>query len=139
MNKPHKHAEMIKAWADGATIQIRNHGDVWYTFPPGVAPIWEAVHEYRVKPQPHKWQKEMDAQAAGKAVQGRYPGDPWTDGTWEFNSDNLEYRIKPEEEYRYAKCSSTVTDTPVWTRTKCSGDNVMATFLEGKLIKVEVL
>ena len=30
--KPHKHAELIKAWADGAEIQQRVDGEEWHGF-----------------------------------------------------------------------------------------------------------
>lgn len=57
MNKvPHKHAELIKAWADGAVIQVRNtigHSDhpahVWTTI--SGSPYWDASHVYRIKPE----------------------------------------------------------------------------------------
>lgn len=51
MNTPHKHAAVIKAWADGAEIQAR----------PGVtsewidcvgSPQWYPDYFYRVKPEP---------------------------------------------------------------------------------------
>jgi hypothetical protein len=50
-NKPHKHAELIKAWADGAEIQYKNHltKDSWRDV---VMPNWLELTEYRVKPTP---------------------------------------------------------------------------------------
>jgi hypothetical protein len=53
MNKPHKHAELIKAWADGATIQwvgaVKHGGEkVWMDIE---NPDWES-EEYRIKPEP---------------------------------------------------------------------------------------
>jgi hypothetical protein len=52
--KPHKHAELIKAWADGATIQIRlNHtNDEWMDWGhPNVT--WDMPsYQYRIKPEP---------------------------------------------------------------------------------------
>lgn len=50
MNKPHKHAELIKAWADGAQIQCRsggNFGDWMDT----INPHWNHDTHYRVKPR----------------------------------------------------------------------------------------
>jgi hypothetical protein len=44
---PHKHAAIIKQWADGATIQ-RLHGSNWWTTK---APEWNGDDEYRVKPK----------------------------------------------------------------------------------------
>jgi hypothetical protein len=50
MNKPHKHAELIKAWADGAEIEVRSDDkDTWELIQ---APNWFNCLEYRIKPQP---------------------------------------------------------------------------------------
>ena len=43
---PHKHAEVIKAWADGAEIEVRTSTGWVYTSNPS----WDRVNEYRVKP-----------------------------------------------------------------------------------------
>lgn len=50
MNKPHKHATLIKAWADGAEIEYLNNetGD----FEPIEHPRWREWLEYRLKPEP---------------------------------------------------------------------------------------
>lgn len=48
MNKPHKHAEVIKAWADGAPIQTKSATGEWIDFD-NPSPSWAAA-EYRVKP-----------------------------------------------------------------------------------------
>ena len=48
-NKPHKHAELIKKWADGAIIQWRNQDGRWYDVRAN-RPIWDEGIEYRVKP-----------------------------------------------------------------------------------------
>ncbi len=45
---PHPHAELIKQWADGATIEWFN-GIEWETTR---FPGWAAQHKYRVKPEP---------------------------------------------------------------------------------------
>jgi len=47
MNKPHKHAALIKAWADGAEIQYREHGDVPWK---DTEPAWVIRYQYRIKP-----------------------------------------------------------------------------------------
>lgn len=47
--KPHKHAELIKLWADGATIQFKaSPYDKWVTLTD--TPEWKTDMEYRVKP-----------------------------------------------------------------------------------------
>jgi hypothetical protein len=47
--KPHKHAELIKAWADGADIQYKLNG-VWYDGFHDMS--WLDNYEYRIKPEP---------------------------------------------------------------------------------------
>ena len=49
--KPHKHAELIKAWADGAEIEEQFDGRGWEEFDDG---HWmeEDGWEYRIKPEP---------------------------------------------------------------------------------------
>jgi hypothetical protein len=47
--KPHKHAEIIKAWADGAQIQqYRENLDEWRDCSP--YPVWDERLTYRIKP-----------------------------------------------------------------------------------------
>lgn len=47
--KPHKHAEAIKAWADGHTIEISQGNGVWKE---ASFPLWYPDKEYRVKREP---------------------------------------------------------------------------------------
>ena len=52
--KPHKHAELIKAWADGAEIEwvyaTKDDGEkLWVVVD---NPAWNESHEYRIKPEP---------------------------------------------------------------------------------------
>ena len=50
MSTPHKHAALIKAWADGAEIETRPYSDAgWF---PLEEPHWHLEREYRVKPEP---------------------------------------------------------------------------------------
>ena len=50
--KPHKHAELIKAWADGAEIEYFDYATKkWWSW--GDYPDWGADNiEYRIKPEP---------------------------------------------------------------------------------------
>jgi len=48
MKTPHKHAELIKAWADGAEIECRSPITDWGY----CAPEWDVRCEYRIKPEP---------------------------------------------------------------------------------------
>lgn len=46
--KPHKHVELIKAWADGAEIEVLSDNE-WHLC---TTPIWDANWRYRIKPEP---------------------------------------------------------------------------------------
>jgi hypothetical protein len=49
----HKHADLIKAWADGAKIQeYKIHLDEWRDISP--YPVWDEQLVYRIKPEP-RW------------------------------------------------------------------------------------
>jgi hypothetical protein len=48
MTKPNKHAELIKAWADGAEIEVKYPNAVSWTLVQ--YPKWTESLEYRVKP-----------------------------------------------------------------------------------------
>ena len=54
--KPHKHAELIKAWADGAEIQIMNHSSKGFEslgWMDMKNPDWSLEYmEYRIKSEP---------------------------------------------------------------------------------------
>ncbi len=53
--KPHKHAALIKQWADGAIIQVYvNESDGWFDTHSN-APGWYDSREYRVKPVTSKF------------------------------------------------------------------------------------
>ena len=45
--KPHKHAELIKAWADGAEIEVKDFYGDWVA---DKTPNW-TWNEYRIKPE----------------------------------------------------------------------------------------
>ena len=45
----HKHSELIKAWADGAIIQVKHSWDDWRDTD---TPSWGDGMEYRIKPEP---------------------------------------------------------------------------------------
>ena len=51
MKTPHKHAELIKAWADGAEIEyFDSHTNCWRS-QPALFP-WYEDYKYRIKPEP---------------------------------------------------------------------------------------
>lgn len=54
MKTPHKHADVIKAWADGAEVQYKSQIDNgWHSVS---APFFDAIdaidYEWRIKPEP---------------------------------------------------------------------------------------
>jgi len=50
---PLVHAEVIKAWADGATIQyFSERHNAWNDYSQGRVPQWVPTWKYRVKPEP---------------------------------------------------------------------------------------
>ena len=50
MKTPHKHADLIKAWADGAEIEFRWYClDEWKII---TNPRWDQDCEYRINPKP---------------------------------------------------------------------------------------
>lgn len=52
MKTPHKYAEMIKQWADGAKVEYRfNSNDFWRQCD---YPSWVDHYEYRIKPEPQE-------------------------------------------------------------------------------------
>lgn len=55
---PHKHAELIKAWADGAEIQIKITGfgsSTWVD----ANPAWNPDFDYRIKPKTIKYRQYL--------------------------------------------------------------------------------
>ena len=71
MKKLHKHAELIKAWADGAEIETRVFYHATETYSEWAdtnRPAWHLTAEYRIKPEPKPdvvedvfvWKSPMD-------------------------------------------------------------------------------
>lgn len=51
MKQPHKHAALIKAWADGAEIEYWNdYRNAWLEI--CAHPDWMPTTKYRIKPEP---------------------------------------------------------------------------------------
>lgn len=51
MKTPHKHAELIKAWADGAEIEYwSDYRNAWLEI--CAHPDWMPTTKYRIKPEP---------------------------------------------------------------------------------------
>lgn len=69
MNKPHKHAAMIKAWAEGAKVQVQTYDGKWNDITG--TPRWQG-DAYRVKPEEPKLIKvELELTEAELVVLGR--------------------------------------------------------------------
>ena len=71
--KPHKYAELIKAWADGAKIQFRavpGEGE-WEDEPRFL--VWVDDAEYRIKPK-----DRLESLKDALKIQGQ-------DGNWNYN------------------------------------------------------
>jgi hypothetical protein len=49
MAKPHKHAEFIKAWADGLEVEVQVANGQWADV--GESPSWSVNNTYRIKPE----------------------------------------------------------------------------------------
>lgn len=52
MTTPHKHAALIKAWADGAEIEFYRMDKGWMGYSHGHQPNWHIETAYRIKPEP---------------------------------------------------------------------------------------
>lgn len=113
MNKPHKHAAAIKAWADGKKIQVASPPEPtytdplaqrepdWFDLPAGTDsswhPSWHPALVYRVKSEPLEWQAEREAHARGEAIEFRnLNGGHWTETNGPSWSSGYEYRVKPK-------------------------------------------
>ena len=60
MNKPHKHAALIKAWADGAEIQLYNtYNTMDGSWTNTEAPMWLKENIYRIKPTTRKYRNYL--------------------------------------------------------------------------------
>ena len=95
--KPHKHAELIKAWADGHEVEYLSvSADKWL---PCQSPYWADDTEYRIH-DPYRHLKEA---AADPTKQIRINGGvDWIDAgefnwTWTSSPSNYEIRYKPVE------------------------------------------
>ena len=137
MNKPHKHAELIKAWADGAEIEYYNAVyDLWQK-PAGV-PNWHPDNQYRIA-DPYRELKE--AYAAGKGIEIKDSDGVWSDITQpSFTLQPERYRIKPEPNTRKLtiQCWMDAEEKLHWTNKKPGKAQWKRVPSEDKEIEVEV-
>ena len=98
MNKPHKHAEIIKDWAEGAEIEARfPPNGVWV---PATKPAWDEHTEYRVKPVPAV-ETNMTGQDLGMFCS---PGGSWISDARDIANAAIaralaDGQVVPKEEY----------------------------------------
>lgn len=98
MNTPHKHAEVIKAWADGATIQFKRINGDWQDISD---PLWTPMCSYRVKPvEKTYWFNVYKNKLTGRVTIGQAfhvekDALKWADLSAENPPDKTEY-IKTE-------------------------------------------
>lgn len=80
--KPHKYCDLIKAWADGATIEFKQLGEWVVT----ERPEWdEEFFEYRIQPEPKVIKGIVELQP-GKCV--FRPGEHWERDNIELTFDS---------------------------------------------------
>jgi hypothetical protein len=95
MKKPHIRADIIKAWADGAEIEVyEDHFDVWT---PTSRPAWLPEMVYRVKTEP-KQKPHIHADII-KA---------WSDGA------EIQSKFDEPEEMYYGQNSWSLEPFPDW-------------------------
>ena len=97
----HKHAELIKAWADGATIQYRHWGSDWKD---SRSPTWDVNWEYRIKPEEKKpvvmWKWAYKSHGS------------WLESEMFMSEIEIEIRQKTFPVERYFKLEYTRTEFP---------------------------
>ena len=64
-NPPHKHAEVIKAWADGADIEYFLDNNQWAK---AVGPAWCEGNRYRIKPVAEKTPAQIEKERIQKEM-----------------------------------------------------------------------
>ena len=128
--KPHKHAELIKAWADGAEIEISvSKGELWEDAQPNFL-VWNDEYQYRIK---HEQEPDVLADWT--------PDVRFEEGVYRFDLPNGdEFVIVPkQDEVLYGNARS--YSNPCFLKTKLNDSNLKLTFdgETGELKSAEVL
>jgi hypothetical protein len=85
MSVPHKHAEIIKAWADGYQVEAYNpERDSWISV---VEPGWFNDIEYRVKPGVIESREPLSYDV-------RVDLDPFNDDLIDFHNHSDDYNLR---------------------------------------------
>lgn len=82
MTTPHKHADLIIAWAKGAEIQYNYANAEWYDFPNNV-PNWDINVQYRIKPE-KKWVRIAEYPSSGLVVYSSEVSEKYAEGSPSF-------------------------------------------------------
>jgi hypothetical protein len=109
--KPHKHAALIHAWADGAEIEFLTEGGIWLE---ACNPNWNEFTVYRLR-DPYA---ELKAAAKDPTKQIRLNGRGWMDAgeskwIWSNPVDHYEIRDK-HDPYRELKEAAADPTKIVW-------------------------
>lgn len=90
MTKKHKHCDVIKAWADGETIQLKgNEPEVWKDV---TNPSWSVYLEYRVKPNPTtKWYRVSLFKTGNDVYFGFVSENDYLEKNYETHSDFIRW------------------------------------------------
>ena len=87
----HKHAELIKAWADGAEIEVWNPIFRRWTECSPYFP-WDEQKEYRIKPEP----KPDVVAYLSKEFHSTLNGFAWHESTYQFHTSLLKITFDGE-------------------------------------------
>jgi hypothetical protein len=96
MTKPRPHADLIKAWADGAKVEYLNVGSnqVWSQVD---SPRWDGQGEYRIKREPKPDTVEL-YRASGKNQYGCVrPAEHWERDNLRLTFDGETGKLKSAE------------------------------------------
>lgn len=87
--KPRKHCDLIKAWADGAEIQIKMFPDEQgeWQWEDTLAPLWHPNYEYRIKPKQPEFTKITGVIKLIPGYCKFSPPEPWESPNVEFVFD----------------------------------------------------
>lgn len=111
MKRPH--ADLIIAWANGATIQVKVDS-LNYSWVDANPPAWNFNSEYRIKPEgPPQWQEDLrQAVRDGKVVEINIElgGDRWVLSSLNNNPDTYDnFGDIPQSSFRVVEPKSPVT------------------------------
>ncbi len=97
--KPHKHAELIKAWADGAEIEYKVHNGGWVALE---HPSWDDHNEYRIKPEQTVVRWKWAYRSSGE----------WLESEMFMTQDEINHRQKAFPVDKYFRLEYTRTEFP---------------------------